>query len=149
MSQEVRDMLANSANFFWADPCERDDIRDNTRTSTYLIALLQTLHDEGWYIKFTSIRCDHSSDANLGRHGHSGGFAVDCWPLNSPNTNDYINATAPRFADFLRAVAAAKYLHQIGLAGTAWTQENVRAAGPTVFHDSGADHIHIGAHETP
>lgn len=147
MSQDVRDMIANSANFFWNDPCEKEDIRDPNRTQTYLISILQELHDKGWYIKFTSVRCDHSDDSSLGKHGHAGGFAVDCWPLASPHATNYLDASDPRFQTFLRDVAKAQYLHQIGLAGSAWTEKNIAACEGEAFHDDGADHIHIGATE--
>ena len=51
------------------------------------------------------------------------------------------------FQAFLRDLSEFDYLHQIGLAGSAWTDANAAAAGATCFHDEGADHIHVGARE--
>jgi len=147
MSQEVRDMIADSANFFWGAESQQNDIRNDDITETYLISILQTLHDKGWYIGITSVCSDHSDDSDLGEHCHSNGYCVDLWPLNTPNAGDWMDANAPAFADFLMDIANADYLHQIGLAGTAVTPVNLAAAGPTAFVDEGADHIHVGATE--
>lgn len=147
MSQEVRDMLASSANIVYQNDSQPEDIRDQETTQTYLISLLQQLHGDGWYFCVTSLVADHSDDSDLGPHGHSGGFAVDLWPLNSPTPGDYMDANDPAFAEFLSDLASYDYLHQIGLAGTAITDANIEAAGETCFLDEGADHIHVGARE--
>lgn len=149
MSQEARDKLV--AALIFQDASQKLDLESPTLTQTYLIALLTYLvFDRGWPIEITAVRTDHHDDSGLasapqyvGTHAH--GWSADCWPLNSLHAGDYVDARNARFQRFLDDVRVAPYLHQVGLAGTAWSQENVDCAGPTAFHDDGADHIHLGA----
>lgn len=124
---------------------ERADLMDPARTHTELIALLIEILDKGFHLEITAVRADHHDDSGLGRHTHANGEAVDCWPLITNTAGHYLDAEAPLFQDFLEAAAASPWLYQIGLAGTAWTPANAAAAGASAFHDTGADHVHIGS----
>ena len=151
MSQQARDDLIASPSTIFQRDSQRDDLRDPALTSTYLIELLSYLvFTQGWAIEFTAIRSDHHDDSALAPDSehigtHAGGWATDCWPLNSTVAGDYTDANEPRMQRFLEDCARAPRLHQIGLAGSAQTDANFTAAGQTAFADDGADHIHIGA----
>lgn len=149
MSQEARDKLVGALVFQKAS--QKSDLDSTALTHTELIALLTYLvFDRGWPIEITAVRTDHHDDSGLswppeyvGSHAH--GWAVDCWPLNTLVAGDYVDASNARFQRFLDDCRVAPYLDQIGLAGTAWSTENANCAGPTAFHDDGADHIHLGS----
>lgn len=143
MSLEARHSLVNRLVF--QRESQRDDLLNMNLTQTQLIALLLDLVNEGHHIEITAVRSDHSDDAYLGFHCHAHGFCADLWPLASSTPGDYLDASDSRFAKFLHDAAQSEWLHQVGLAGSSWSQANVDAAGPTVFHDDGADHIHLGA----
>lgn len=143
MSQEARDALVQKL-VFQADS-QRSDLENIDLTQTQLIALLTELTNRGWNIEITSVRTDHSDDSALGYHCHAHGFCADLWPLESMSPGDYVDGNSAQFAEFLKDCSESKWLYQIGLAGSAWTDANAAAAGPTVFHDDGADHIHLGA----
>ena len=143
MSEQTREALVSRLVF--QRDSQRTDLLDINLTNTDLIALLKDLTDAGWRIEITAVRTDHSDDSGLGFHCHAHGFCADLWPLASGNAGDYLDAADERFQHFLRACAASPFLFQIGLAGEAWTTANAAAAGPTVFQDDGASHIHLGA----
>lgn len=146
MSQQARQQLVNSKNTFFQNDSQRSDLLDESITQTDLIALLIDLCEtKGYPVEFTAIKSDHHDDRNLGEHCHYNGWCADCWPLATAKAGDYLDAGDERFAMFLRDVAAAQYLYQIGLAGSAYTSANVAAAGSSVFQDDGGDHVHIGA----
>jgi hypothetical protein len=126
-------------------PSQRTDLETVGVTQTQLIALLLDLTGKGHHIEITAVKSDHSDDGILGEHSHYNGYCVDCWPLASATPGDYLDASDSRFQKFLRDAAASAWLYQIGLAGSAWTDANAAAAGPTAFHDDGADHVHLGA----
>ena len=124
-------------------------------TQPQLVSYLLSLLDAGHYIEITAVQTGHHND---GYKGHAGGYAVDCWPLASPNPGDYLAATDPRFARFLEDAAASKFRYQIGLVGDgADSAENFALAisaaqtggnyeaGVTVFQDDGGPHVHLGA----
>lgn len=149
MSQEARDRLCGALVF--QHDSQRSDLESVGLTSTYLIGLLTYLvFQRGWPIEITAVRTDHHDDSGLApapEHigTHARGWAVDCWPLYAKIEADYIDAGNPRFQRFLQDCAQAPFLKQIGLGGSAYTPHNVTAAGDTVFQDSVADHIHLGA----
>ena len=145
MSVEARLALVASPRTFFQNDTQRADLDDPATTQTGLIALLTELVAKGHNIEFTAIKSDHHDDSNLGEHCHFNGYCADLWPLASETAGDYLDAGDPRFAAFLRDVDASQWTYQIGLAGTAWTSANAVAAGDSVFHDDGADHVHIGA----
>lgn len=151
MSQEARDRLVNSGSLFFQNPSQRSDLASVDLTHSELVALLIFLvFDKGWPLEITAVRSDHHDDSGLApgpEHigTHACGWAADLWPLNSRSAGDYTDASEARFQRFLNDVAAAPFLHQIGLAGTADTESNRAAAGSTVFSDSGADHVHVGS----
>jgi len=146
MSQEARDQLVASANTVFQDDSQRADLKSPALTQTDLIALLIDLCETKEHaVEFTAIKSDHHDDRNLGEHCHYNGWCADLWPLASTTAGDYLDAGDPRFQAFLRDVAAAPHLYQIGLAGSAWTEDNVAAAGDSVFQDDGGDHVHVGA----
>lgn len=148
MSQETRNALVASPNLFFQDESQRSDLLDETKTQTYLVAFLASI-TEKWAFELTAVNSDHHDDTHLnptppytGTHAH--GWSADGWPLASQKAGDYLDAGDTRFQEFLRDCAQTQYLYQIGLAGTAYTEANVTAAGPTVFQDDGADHVHLG-----
>lgn len=145
MSVTAREQLVRSPDTFFQRASERSDLLDPDVTQTSLIALLLDALKAGFIIEFTAVVSDHSDDSAKGLHSHHNGYAVDCWPLASSSAGDYLDAGDSRFANFLRACASSKYLYQIGLASSAWTLRNQEAAGSTVFHDDGDDHVHLGA----
>ena len=144
MSQQARDVLV--AKLVFQDDTQASDLQNIGLTQTQLIALLTELTGKGWNIEITSVRTDHSDDSALGLHCHANGYCADLWPLASSDAGDYLDAGDPRFQQFLTDAAASPWLYQIGLAGSAWTTANANAAGPTVFQDDGADHVHLGSH---
>jgi len=145
MSLQARQALVNHKNTVFRAQSQRDDLLDPNKTQTELIALLMELCEgKGYPIVFTAIRSDHSDDSGLGLHSHANGYCVDCWPLTSPVDGDYLDAGSGAFQAFLEDIAASPWLYQIGLGGSARTDGNRVAAGPTVFDDSGEDHVHIG-----
>jgi hypothetical protein len=136
------------------------DLLDPTKTNTYLIGALIYAVTYEIIIQPTAIYSDHHDDSALNpddpRHSGThrggveadgsptGGFAIDCWFLASRTPCDWLDPSDPRFAHALRILARAPDLHQIGLAGAARTDENLAAAGPTVFVDGEDDHVHFG-----
>ena len=145
MSTEVRQALVDSPQTVFQAESQRTDLLDPTITQTGLIALLSELVAKGHVLLFTAIKSDHHDDSALGLHCHFNGYCADLWPMHSAAPTDYIDAADPAFAVFLADVASSAYLYQVGLAGTAWTSSNAVAAGGSVFHDDGADHVHLGA----
>ena len=143
MSIQARQELCSKLVFQHAS--QKADLLDVNKTQTQLIALLLGLTNMGWHIEITAVRSDHSDDSGLGFHCHAHGFCADLWPLANATPGNYIDANEPKFAQFLHDASISPWLYQIGLAGSAWMQTNVDAAGPTVFADSGPDHIHLGA----
>ncbi|MHB1798056.1 MAG: hypothetical protein ACYCUI_07090 [Vulcanimicrobiaceae bacterium] len=145
MSAEARAALVASPNTIFQADSQRADLLDENVTQTTLIALLGELVAAGHIIEFTAVKSDHHDDTALGQHCHFNGFCADCWPLASTSPGDYLAASHPRFTSFIADAAASTYRWQIGLAGSAWTGNAIAAAGVTVFHDDGADHVHLGA----
>lgn len=145
MSIEAREALVKSPNTIFNSQSQRDDLLDPNKTQTDLIAMLTDLVEKGHVIQFTAIRSDHHDDSYLGEHCHAHGYCADCWPLASTTPGDYLPASDPRFVKFCHDAGFDPYEHQVGLAGSAWTHDDIVAAGSGVFHDSGADHCHLGA----
>lgn len=145
MSILAREQLVDQLAFT-ADS-QRSDLLDPELTQTQLIALLLDVSSaaQGWSckLKLTSVRSDHRDDSSLGLHCHARGYCADLWPVDA--NGSWLSAEDPRFQAILGAGAASSWLHQWGLAGTAWTPANEAAAGPTAFQDEGADHLHLGA----
>jgi hypothetical protein len=146
---EHRENVVNSGHLFFdaaQAPNGKSDLLDGNKTQDALILLLEYLIAGGWHFEITSVNTDHPDDADLGTHCHNPcGFAVDGWPLTGPTPGAWLDAGDAYFQAFLTYMAGCPSLHQIGLAGTAQTAANTTAAGPTVFNDAGADHIHFGA----
>lgn len=145
MSMEARQALVDSPQTVFQRQSQRDDLLNETFTNTDLIAFLSEIVAKGHVLLFTAIRSDHHDDSALGLHCHANGYCADVWPLHSSAPTDYVDADEAAFQVFLADAAKAQYLYQIGLAGTAWTSKNAVASGDTVFHDDGADHVHLGA----
>jgi hypothetical protein len=144
MSMQARQKLVDSLIF--QDGIQATDIMDPSKTKTQLIALLLELVDKGWHLEVTAVKSDHHNDSALGEYCHYNGYCADVWPLNSATPGDYIDASSPKFQQFLRDAATSPWLHQIGLVGDgADSPENFAAAGPTAFQDDGGAHIHLGA----
>ncbi len=134
---------------------QRSDLLDEGKTDSNLVALLEYLIDRGHAIGVTACVSDHHDDSALNPTPphvgtHAGGFAVDCWPLNTATAGDWVPADGLK--PFLADAAAFPGIYQIGLAGTADTEANREATGlpyevperPDCFSDSGDDHLHLG-----
>ena len=148
MSLQARNALVNSGRLVFQAASQRTDLLDPARVQTEVIAMLQYLTREFW-IELTAVRTDHHDDSDLNptpphEGTHACGWAVDCWPLNSSKPGDYMDAGDAHFRDFLGAIAQGPFYYQTGLAGEAYTQENMAAAGAQAFCDDGGDHVHIG-----
>ncbi len=142
MSIAARQSLVTSGKLVFQHASQKSDLLDPALTVTELIAaMLYLTSSRGWHIEVTAVRTDHHDD---GPNWHAGGKAFDGWPLASSTPQDYLDASDPRFQHYLVDCADVPYLYQIGLAGTADTAENRGCAGPTVFEDSGGDHVHLG-----
>lgn len=141
-----REMLVASPRTVFQHDSQRSDLLDPNRTQDALIALLCGLAlERGYFILFTAIRSDHGPDSGFGFHCHAHGFCADVWPLHSANPTDYVDAGEPLFQQFLTDAARSASIHQIGLAGSAYTVANIRACNGRAFQDYGADHVHLGA----
>lgn len=138
--QEMRAALVARLNFK-IDSC-RTDLLDGSITCLPLIQHLTFILDGGFNLELTMVKTGHHND---GPHGHFGGYAADGWFLKDRTNGDWVDAGAPAFQVGLRRAAKSPHLRQTGLAGTAYTPANMAAAGPTVFKDSGDDHVHFGA----
>lgn len=151
MSQQSRAEVVNSKSTFFQAQSQVSDLLDQSLTDSNLIAAIQYILAGGFAFEFTAVRSDHHDD---GPTGHAGGLAFDGWPLASNAAGDYLDAASDRFKAFLAHVATFPGLYQLGLAGTAYSAANVNASwlpedfakDPCVFHDDGADHVHVGVH---
>jgi hypothetical protein len=143
MSQQARQYLVSK--LFFQDDTQQSDLLDENLTQTDLIALLIELVNKGHHLELTAVRSDHADDSALGLHCHANGYCADMWPLTGPTAGAWLDAGDPYFQEFLQDAAASQWLFHIGLAGSAWTSDNVASAGSTVFQDDGADHVHLAA----
>ena len=88
MSVADRERLVAHPNLFFQDPgTQKADLLkvgtpgvEYSGTQTELIAGLLEMLDAGHIIELTMVQTGHRED---GPNGHSGGKAVDCWPLAS------------------------------------------------------------------
>lgn len=148
MSVQARQSIADSHNIVFRSFQQRNDILVGVQTQ--LIDLLQYLVGHGALFVVTALKSDHSDDTSKCKSGppysgtHAHGWSVDCWPLALPQDGKYLDPADPQMQHFLRLVAGAPHLLQIGLGGSAVTPLNILAAGPTYFEDDGDDHVHIG-----
>ena len=149
MSQQTREWVINHPHTFFQAQSQRDDILNQNGLRTQAVAHIQYLLEHGFIIEFTAIWSDHHNDLALNATPpncgtHEGRWAYDCWPLASPSPGDYLDPADPRFQAFLEAGAQAPFYMQCGLGGSAYTPQNIVAAGSKVFEDDGADHVHFG-----
>jgi hypothetical protein len=144
MSIAERNLIIEKLVF--QDSTQAADLADPDMTQSCLIAYLAYMIGLGWHIEITAVRSDHSNDAALGEFCHQYGYCVDCWPLASATPGDYLDASSLRFQQFLADAAASPWCWQIGLAGEADTEANMKACGQKGFVDDGADHIHLGSY---
>ena len=127
-----RESLVSKLHF--ANAVEKADLLDASKTHDNLIALLAVFAGRGFDILITSVRSDHGSDAALGPHGHSAGYAVDLWlpPIQSARL---INC----------AIYENHYVTKIGLGGVFQNEFKERGPihGTLLFDDNSQDHIHF------
>jgi hypothetical protein len=149
MSQAARDHLAQLVVFRGA--AQRADILSDAQTQTQLIAMLLDITAAaqalGCFILLTMVRNGHGDD---GPHGHFGGYAADGWLLKSKNDGQYVDATDPRFAQWLKRCAASPWTRQLAVAGSAYTPANIAACGSKYVDDgphpaTEDDHVHWGS----
>lgn len=156
MSLIERQHIVDDGRVLFQNPTvQRLDLIDPMKTDSNLIALLQHIVDGGFYVELTAVRSDHHDD---GRTEHAGGLAFDGWPTNTTLEGDWMDQGSQRFREYLAHVAAFPGIRNIGLAGSAYTDLNIKATGleltnapemaetSCVFEDSGADHIHHDVH---
>jgi hypothetical protein len=150
MSLEVRQWIVAHPNALFRTQLQRDDILDETKIHTNVIAIIQALLNKNHIIEFTALCSDHHDDSYLnpptGAHTHAGHDAFDCWFNSGATLGNYLDASDYRFQQALKDTAAlTSLLYQIGLAGEANILCDRQAAGSTEFTDDGGDHVHIGA----
>lgn len=142
----TRQTLVNSGHLIFRSDQQKTDLLNPGITCYGLVLYLTDLCiNKGYYIEVTAIKSDHSNDSSLGVHCHFFGWCIDCWPLNSATEGNYMLPDSPEMLKFLHDAGVDVNRWQIGEAGTAWTHAEAIAAGSSVFHDDGADHIHLGA----
>jgi hypothetical protein len=147
MSIQTRQIVANHPHLFYQRDSQKTDLTDVNKTQSETIGFLQHLLVQGWYIVLTAVNSDHHPDGDLSiTHigTHEFGWAIDCWPLNSKDANDYMAPSDVHFQKFLSQAQNSPFHYQTGLGGSADTLVNRLAAGPTYFPDSSEDHIHFG-----
>lgn len=145
---DLRIKLAASANTKFQRMVERDDLINELRTQDKLIQCLWQI-TRTWPVMFTAVVSDHSDDRAEGPHCHRNGYCADLWPIYITNgTWEYVDAGTHNFRLFLQCVKNAPNIYEIGLGGSAYTQQNMLAASGgrcnDIFEDSNQDHVHIG-----
>ena len=118
----------------------KGDLLDPSITQTDLVALLQRAVDTpangglNYKLTLTSIRSDHKDDSCLGPHGHSNGYAVDCWPDDKSQLQAFIQDMA----------TSNKWVTKIGLGGAAQAvARNIDPGNTVIFNDNDSDHVHL------
>lgn len=149
MSTQTRAQVATSKSLIFRSNTQMNDILSVTGVQTQLVAFLEYMLKNGAIMEVTAVKSDHSDDSSLGQPEaycgtHAHGWAIDCWPLSEAKEGAYLDPEAEEFQHFLRLATRAPFFMQIGLAGTANTELNMLAAGPSGFVDDGADHCHLG-----
>ena len=149
MSIQLRTEVATSPSMIYRSNMQQQDIMNPQATQTQLIAMLFYLLQHGATLEVTSVRADHDDDLFLNPTPphcgtHAGGWAIDCWPLSEPKEGAYLDPAEEQFAHFLRLLAGAPFLRQIGLGGSSFTAMDMISAGITAFENSPQDHVHIG-----
>lgn len=132
MSIETREWVANQVDY---NPgVQRSDLTDVTKTSTYLIAMLQELIPAaGHKLLLTSINTDHKPGTN-----HEKGLATDLWHADWATVGD------EKITDVMKALSQNELITVVGLAGVAQQYRSYVTwpARITVFDDDGEDHLH-------
>lgn len=141
----TRQELVDSDHLFFQKNSQKSDLLNPAITQQCLIDHLSYIISKGFHIEITAVKSDHSDDADLGYHCHFNGFCADCWPLTGPQAGQYLDQSDPFFQKFLETVASSINNYQIGLTPDAYTESNIKAAGPTLFEDSGDSHVHLGS----
>lgn len=137
----MQDLRINvAARVQCADDTIRPDILNPEMTQDNLIRLLDRLtapadkNGLGYRVLITSLRRDHGNDANLGPHGHAHGFAVDLWPVDESEMQQFLQNCATNN----------RWVTKIGLGGSAQDFADKFDAGATVvFNDNSSDHVHL------
>ena len=101
------------------------------------------------------VQTGHRED---GPNGHSGGKAVDCWPLASRSQDDWLDASTASFEQFLYAWGHSQWSRQTGVVGDGsdsatnlhyaskgYVERGVYVDGVSVFVDEGGAHVHLGS----
>jgi len=141
----TRQQLLDSGHLVFQNDTQSSDLLDPAITQNALIELLSEVVGGGYHLEITAVKTDHHDDSALGLHSHFNGYCVDCWPLSDATPGNYVDAGTLTFQGFLAFCAGLPNLYQIGLGGSADTDANLKAAGPTSFVDDGEDHVHLGS----
>jgi|SRR5215469_7407759 len=143
MSQEARDALASNPNMVFQKESQRDDIRDQNKTNTWLIEFLTRLvQTAGHPILITALNSDHSP----GTWHNPPGRAVDCWIADWQTVGD------EKIIDLMNAANAIgasndPALIEVGLSGdAARCMDDVNWSCSNVFVEDWGDsneHVHF------
>lgn len=132
MSAQAREALIANSFIHFDDTDDINDLKDEVKTSTYLIAALSVICMERINFIITAVRSDHHDD---GPHGHAGGFAADF------AVEDYTNDIY-----FIRALVLNPWVRGFGLGGRyqAYQNEFGKLRPDQIFFlDNNTDHLHI------
>lgn len=145
MDSRSRQALVNGGHLFFTDDSQASDLTNSATTTDALLEHIAWIVAAGFHLEVTAVKTDHHDDHLLGEHCHFNGYAIDCWPLTGPTPGAYLDADNPFFQQFLARAAASPNYHGTGLAGSAYTEANLEAAGHNAFEDIGDDHVHLAA----
>jgi len=140
MSQEQRDALVANAKLSFTDNTQVSDLKDEMRTNSYLIALLQWMMDHcDEPLEILAVRSDHPTPD--GAWAHSGGMAVDLYPKN------WNGREQEAVCNVMKGLAENPYCEAVGLGGVTqqwisyvtWPKQHF-----VIFYDNSAAHLHTG-----
>ena len=141
MSQAAREALVANPKLSFTDDSQKPDLLDESITNTYLIAMLQWMMDNcPEDIMLTAVRTDHPTVD--GAWEHSGGNAVDCYPLHWEGREQEACCAV------MKGLADNPYCEQVGLGGVTqqWKSYVTWPSAPSgddfVFDDVPVDHLH-------
>jgi hypothetical protein len=132
------------------NPKDAGDLLNPALTQDHLIALINRAAAPaaagglGFKLLLTSIHSSHGSDAVLGPHGHSGGFAVDIGAVNGTRVGDN-----PATIEFVRAMLANNaFVTKVGTLQQLVDHRDLQAVasahGKQLFLDAGTGpHVHL------
>jgi hypothetical protein len=142
VSIEARQALVDNPKLSFTDDRQRSDLLDDSLTSTYLIAMLQTLLVTCIEpIELLAIRSDHPTPDGVWEHW--GGKAGDLYPKN------WEGREQEACCNVMKAMADNQWCEQFGAGGVtrAWISYVTWPSPPSgnsfTFDDDNEDHLHF------